>query len=64
MGKVIYCENYLGEEFTHDEHRAFITNPDNEYNCEHCPENRNMDCHYCNGNHPCGQPHCWVSVHI
>ena len=31
-------------------------------NCADCPENKAMNCHYTNGNYPCGQQHCWVAV--
>ena len=31
-------------------------------NCADCPENKEINCHYTNGNYPCGQQHCWVAV--
>ena len=36
----------------------FLYNPDNEDNCEECPENIGMD-----GRRPCGQQNCWVDCH-
>ena len=42
------------------EYSEFMCNPDNEYNCNECPER-------CSGNSdyglPCGQQQCWVIAH-
>jgi hypothetical protein len=40
-------------------YRAFMFAVVNSHDCEHCPENREME----DGGHlPCGQFHCWVDV--
>lgn len=38
----------------------FMTNPDNEYNCDHCPERGVNSNDY---GLPCGQQNCWVTCH-
>lgn len=43
-----------------NEYNAFFSNEDNEFNCDDCPENRNMK----NCNFPCGQQLCWVTCHL
>lgn len=40
------------------EYQDFMCNPDNEYNCNECPE-RGIS----NTGLPCGQQNCWVSCH-
>lgn len=40
------------------EYRKFMCNIENEYNCSHCPENRES-----NKELPCGQQNCWVTCH-
>lgn len=47
---------------TRDEFIKFISDPDNIVNCDECPmkqENSSWEMSY-----PCGQQHCWVSLHI
>lgn len=39
-------------------YKQFMYDPQNEYCCEKCPENQDFS-----GNLPCGQQHCWVTVH-
>lgn len=39
----------------------FMCNPDNAYNCDHCPENHGFSSW--GGNQPCGQQNCWVICH-
>lgn len=39
----------------------FMFNMDNEYKCDHCPENREFD--NWEGKLPCGQQNCWVTCH-
>ena len=36
-------------------------NPENEYNCDECPENKDFD--DWEGKYPCGQQNCWVTCH-
>ena len=38
----------------------FLYTPENEGQCDECPENRDMAG---NGQLPCGQYHCWVTCH-
>ena len=40
---------------------SFMYNRNNEMNCEECPENRHFD--KWQGQLPCGQQNCWVTVH-
>lgn len=42
------------------EYIKFMYNPDNAYNCENCPENRNFKNYR---GMPCGQQNCWVDCH-
>lgn len=44
------------------EYIAFMCNPDNEYKCKDCPER--MEHHTNCETLPCGQYHCWVTLHI
>lgn len=37
----------------------WITNPENEYNCDRCKHNVDST-----NNLPCGQQNCWVTFHI
>ena len=46
---------------TLEEHRSFLCNPENVFNCEDCPEN--IGASDWQGAYPCGQWHCWVSLH-
>ena len=39
----------------------FMYNPENEYNCDECPENKDFD--DWEGKYPCGQQNCWVTCH-
>ena len=39
-------------------YRGFMENPDNIHKCHKCPENYGYD-----GELPCGQQNCWVSIH-
>lgn len=39
-------------------YRNFMCEPDNEFNCSECPENREFS-----GKLPCGQQNCWVTCH-
>lgn len=41
------------------EYRDFMFSIENSHECEHCPENREMED---GGQLPCGQFHCWVDV--
>lgn len=45
-------ENYVKE------YKKFMSNIENEYNCEECPENNGF-----RGKLPCGQQNCWVTCH-
>lgn len=38
----------------------FMYNPENEYNCDECPENKDFD--DWEGKYPCGQQNCWVTL--
>lgn len=40
----------------------FMYNPENEHNCNECPENKGFDSW--EGKLPCGQQNCWVTCHI
>lgn len=42
-----------------DEYINFMWNPENEYNCKKCPENKKDT----NNRYPCGQQNCWVVCH-
>jgi len=42
-----------------DEYLRFVTDPENEFNCSQCPENRRE----LFSRLPCGQQHCWVTLH-
>lgn len=46
---------------TNAEYLNFMYNPDNEFNCVECPENRGMD--DWQDRLPCGQWNCWVTCH-
>jgi len=58
--------NHMDYEFTNptdqelSDYSGFMCNPDNEYNCNKCPER-------CSGTNdyglPCGQQQCWVTAH-
>ena len=37
----------------------FMHNPENEFNCESCPNNLGMN----SQKYPCGQQNCWVTCH-
>lgn len=39
----------------------FMYNPENEFNCDECPENKDFD--DWEGKYPCGQQNCWVTCH-
>lgn len=39
----------------------FMYNPENEYNCDECPENKDFD--DWEGKYPCGQQNCLVTCH-
>lgn len=41
-----------------EEYVSFMCDPDNEYNCNECPE-RGIS----SNGLPCGQQNCWVSCH-
>ena len=43
------------------EYISFMCAPENEYNCENCPENHNYDSGGFGNILPCGQFHCWVT---
>lgn len=45
-----------------EEYIAFMTNPDNIYNCIECPENKCFS--PWQEKLPCGQWRCWVDLHI
>ena len=38
----------------------FITNPENAFKCDSCPENKHDDDYQVGGRLPCGQWQCWV----
>lgn len=47
---------------TQEEYCKFMYDEKNEFNCDCCPENRDME----SGSsrvHPCGQQNCWVTIH-
>lgn len=46
------------------EYLEFMTNPDNEFNCEDCPENVGHDGNGFDYRYPCNQQNCWVTCHI
>lgn len=46
---------------TKEEYLKFMSNPDNEFKCLECPENRNCD--DWDYKYPCGQQNCWVTCH-
>jgi hypothetical protein len=43
------------------EYRDWMYNPDNQLNCDECPEN--LDTTNSQWKYPCGQQTCWVTVH-
>lgn len=49
------------KEMSFEEVREFLFNPNNVHNCEHCPYNDGFD--NWQDRLPCGQWHCWVSLH-
>ena len=53
----------LKEEMSQEmlEEIKFLTNPDNCYNCQECPQN--MGASDWQSRLPCGQWHCWVVLH-
>lgn len=42
------------------DYKQFMYNPDNEYNCDVCPENQHRENQQWL---PCGQQNCWVTCH-
>lgn len=42
----------------------FMSDPDNEFNCEQCPENRGHDGNGFDYRYPCDRQNCWVTCHI
>ncbi len=42
-----------------NEYLSFMTDPENEFNCSQCPENRRE----LFSRLPCGQQNCWVTCH-
>lgn len=46
---------------TTEEYKRFMSNSANVRKCEQCPENRGAD--NFQDRLPCGQRHCWVSLH-
>ena len=44
------------------EYLRFMYNPENEYNCSECPENREFS-EWPGYRLPCGQFSCWVRLH-
>lgn len=49
---------------TAKEYADFMFNADNEFRCEHCPENRGHDGNGFDHRYPCDQQMCWVTAHI
>ena len=45
-----------------EEYRKFMGNSDNVMNCSECPEKQERPSHEMPL--PCGQQHCWVSLHV
>lgn len=43
-------------------YKTFMYDPNNEYNCTNCPENRGMESDY-QRRLPCSQQNCWVTAH-
>lgn len=41
----------------------FMFNPENEFNCDSCPENRDHDGNGFDTRYPCDQQNCWVTCH-
>lgn len=46
-----------------DSYIEWMYNPDNEFKCRECPENRGFDKGPNLNRYRCGQYRCWVSVH-
>lgn len=46
---------------TKEEYMEFMSDPDNEFKCTLCPENRGCDDWQIK--HPCGQDFCWVTYY-
>lgn len=57
--KEVVARNKYGKEFTREEYIEFMFNKDNEFLCSSCPVN---DGNGGNGQLPCGQQNCWVTV--
>lgn len=49
---------------TDKQYLDFMCNPANEYNCDHCPENRHHDGNGFDHRLPCEQQNCWVTCHV
>lgn len=54
---------------THDKYNekeiayiSFMCCEDNEFNCDECPENIGRPVRQ--GEYPCGQQNCWVTIHL
>ena len=47
---------------TTKEYLDFMFDPENEFKCSKCPENRDAD--NWDAKYPCGQQNCWVTCHI
>lgn len=48
---------------TNEEYRKFMYDPQNVMACDKCPENLDMS-PWPGFRKPCGQFHCWVSLHL
>lgn len=46
-----------------NEYLRFMYDPDNEYNCDACPENQGHDGNGFDNRYPCDQQNCWVTCH-
>lgn len=44
-------------------YKEFMYNPDNEYNCQGCPENLEETMGISVSGYSCGQQNCWVTCH-
>lgn len=46
------------------DYAKFMYNPENEFNCAVCPENRDHDGNGFDHRYPCDQQNCWVTCHF